>query len=116
MQPPIPPGNYSPPAYPVPATTSAWAVFSLIAAILAWLGVFGLGGIAAIISAYIAKNEIKNSGGRVSGNGMATAGLVMGWLNVVFACLMACLAILLLTALVAGPVFFIGILPSLSGQ
>jgi hypothetical protein len=58
-----PPGYYYPPPPYAPASTSGWAIFSLIAGILAWLGVFGLGGIVAIISGYIAKNEIKNSKG-----------------------------------------------------
>jgi hypothetical protein len=47
-----PPGYYRPPPYAL-ASTSGWAIFSLIAGILAWMG-----GMAAIISGYIAKNEI----------------------------------------------------------
>ena len=109
-----PPGYYSPPPPYAPASTSGWAIFSLIAGILAWLGVFGLGGIVAIISGYIAKNEIKNSAGRVGGNGMATTGLVLGWLNVAFTCLGVCLAILLFTGALALPVFLQGILPTVS--
>lgn len=58
-----PPGYYYPPPPYAPASTSGWAIFSLIAGIPAWLGVFGLRGIVAIISGYIAKNEIKNSKG-----------------------------------------------------
>jgi hypothetical protein len=38
---------------PVPLTTSGWSIFSLIAGILAWLGVFGLGGLAAVIAGHI---------------------------------------------------------------
>jgi hypothetical protein len=105
------PGYYSPPPA-VPASTSGWAIFSLIAGILAWLGVFGLGGIVAIISGYIAKNEIKNSAGRVAGNGMATTGLVLGWLNIAVACLGVCLFILFFSGVLALPVFLNGILPT----
>jgi len=101
-----PPGYYYPPPLPyAPASTSGWAIFSLIAGILAWLGVFGLGGVAAIISGYIAKNEINHSGGRVGGNGMATIGLVLGWLNIALACLGACVAIMLFTGVLAMPAF-----------
>jgi len=107
-----PPGYYYPPPSTAPVSTSGWAIFSLIAGILAWLGVFGLGGIAAIISGYIAKNEIKNSGGRIGGNGMATTGLVLGWLNIAFACLVVCLVILLFTGVLALPAFLNGIIPT----
>jgi len=111
---PPPSYNYPPPPAAV-GSTSGWAIFSLIAGILAWLGVFGLGGIAAIVSGYIAKNEIKNSGGRVGGNGMATWGLVLGWLNIAFACLGVCLAILLFTGALAAPAFLNGIIPTSPG-
>jgi len=106
-----PPTYYSPPPAP-PASTSGWAIFSLIAGILAWLGVFGLGGIVAIITGYIAKNEINNSAGRVGGNGMATTGLVLGWLNIAVACLAVCLFILFFTGVLALPVFLNGFLPT----
>ena len=107
-----PPGYYYPPPPSAPASTSGWAIFSLIAGILAWLGLFGLGGIAAIISGYIAKNEINNSAGRVGGNGMATIGLVLGWLNIALACVGACVAILLFTGALAMPAFLNGIFPN----
>jgi hypothetical protein len=109
-----PPGYYSPPPPYASASTSGWAILSLIAGILAWLGVFGLGGIVAIISGYIAKNEIKNSAGRVGGNGLATTGLVLGWLNIVFACLGVCLVVLLFTGVLATPIFLKGIFPTLT--
>jgi hypothetical protein len=52
-------------SYPVePVKTSSEAIISLIAAILAWLGLFGLGGIVAVIFGHIAKNQIRKSGGR----------------------------------------------------
>jgi hypothetical protein len=106
-----PPGYYYPPTPPPTPSTSGWAIFSLIAGILGWLGVFGLGGIAAIISGYIAKNEITNSGGRIGGNGMATTGLVLGWLNIALTCIGACLAILIFTGTLTLPFFLQGILP-----
>ena len=107
-----PPGNYYSPPPAAPTPTSGWAIFSLIAGILAWLGVFGLGGIAAIISGYIARNEIKNSAGRIGGNGMATTGLVLGWLNVAATCLCACLFILFFSGVLTLPFFLNGILPT----
>jgi hypothetical protein len=109
--PPPPPPQYPPPQqyyYQAPppqpgGSTSGWAVFSLISGILAWVGVFGLGGIAAVIAGSIAKNEIRNSGGRVGGDGMATAGLVLGWLNIALAVCSICFFILMMTGTVAAP-------------
>ena len=40
-----------------------------------------LGSIAAIITGHMAKSEIKKSAGMVTGNGMATAGLILGYID-----------------------------------
>ena len=59
------------------APTSGKALASLIT------GIFGLLffpiGIAAIILGHMSRSEIRNSNGRLKGDGMATAGLVMGY-------------------------------------
>ena len=47
------------------------------------------------------KNEIKNSRGQLSGDGMATAGLVLGYTNLILG-LCICLVVLLFPALLAG--------------
>jgi len=80
---------------PAPTRTSTWAIISLVGGILGWLGLFGLGGLVAIICGHVGKGEIKNSGGTVTGGGMATAGLVLGYLNVAFTILAVILAIVL---------------------
>jgi hypothetical protein len=90
---------------PVIAETSGWAIFSLIAGILGWLGVFGLGGLLAIIAGHIAKSQIRNSQGHVGGNGLATAGLVLGYLNIGLVVLGGCLAILVFGGLISMPIF-----------
>ena len=97
--------NTSYPQPPQVVETTGWAIFSLIAGILGWLGVFGLGGLAAIITGHIAKNEIKNSGGRKGGDGFATAGLVLGYLNVGLTVLGGCLAVLIFGGLISMPIF-----------
>jgi len=56
-------------------STSGWAIASLVCAIINL-------GILAIIFGYVGRNEIKNSGGRVSGDGLALAGLIIGWIEV----------------------------------
>jgi hypothetical protein len=94
--PPPPPAPPAPPAYPVPyaanypvATTNGLAVASLIAGFF-WLGWFG--SFLAVIFGHIALNQIKSSGGREQGSGLAVAGLVLGYMG---------LATLLLVILVA---------------
>ncbi|MCD4672051.1 MAG: DUF4190 domain-containing protein [Anaerolineaceae bacterium] len=87
--------------------TSSNAIISLICGILAWLGVFGLGGVLAVIFGHAAKKEIRTAMGRVSGDGMATAGLILGYLNIAMAIVGACLAILVITGAIAIPLFLI---------
>ncbi len=105
------PGGYGPPAKPItgsaatmamhamtidpktglprgekpPASTAA--VLALICGILLCLGPFT--GIAAIISGLVAKNAIRNSPQSVGGARMATAGIVLGALNLVLSVLLA---------------------------
>jgi hypothetical protein len=90
--------------YPYPVSTSGWAIFSLIAGLLAWLGVFGLGGLAAVIAGYVAKGQIRESGGRLAGDGLATAGLVLGWLNLAFAVFGLCLFVLMFAGIIGTPI------------
>jgi hypothetical protein len=87
-----PPQPYYPVAYvtPYPArTTNGLAVASLIAGFF-WLG--WLGSFLAVIFGHVALGQIKESGGRQEGNGLAIAGLVLGYMG---------LATLLLVVLVA---------------
>jgi hypothetical protein len=93
--------------YPTPVSTSTAAVVSLICAILSWIGVFGVGGILAVIFGHIAKGEIRKSNGAIGGNGMATIGLVLGYANIAIALLGICFFILMFTGLVALPVCMI---------
>ena len=94
-----------------PATeTNIWAIISLISGILGWLGVFGLGGLAAVICGHVAKNQIAHSAGRMTGDGFATAGLVLGYLNIALVMAGICLAMLVFAGVLSGaaicPFFF----------
>lgn len=91
--PPSPPGATPPaPVYPGgvyattprPQETSGLAIASLVLSIL-WLG--GLGALLAVIFAVQARKQIRQSGGAVGGNGLATAGLVIGIVGLVGAAL-----------------------------
>src|SRR5215813_13111757 len=70
-----PPQGYGYGGPPMAPATSGWAIASLICAIL---GV----SILAIIFGYVGRNEIKNSGGRLTGDGLALAGLIIGWIEI----------------------------------
>lgn len=87
--------------------TSSYATISLICGILAWLGVFGLGGVLAVIFGHIAKKEIHTAEEHISGDGMATAGLVLGYLNLAATVLGIVLAILVIAGAIALPLFMI---------
>ena len=95
---PIPPYRQEYPA----TETSGWAIFSLISGVLAWLGVFGLGGLAAVIAGHIAKSQIRASNGRVSGDGMATIGLVLGYVNIAITLIALCLFLLVFFGILSG--------------
>ncbi len=56
------------------------ALTSMILGIL-WL--YWIGSILALVFGYRARREIRDSNGSQSGDGMATAGIVLGWVGVV---------------------------------
>jgi hypothetical protein len=81
-QPPVPPpyGPYPPPyGYPYvpPRPTNGLAIAAMICGIV---GVCSPIGILALIFGNIAKRQIRESGEQ--GDGMATAGVVLGWIGV----------------------------------
>jgi hypothetical protein len=94
----------SSPQYP-PVETNIWAIISIISGVLGWLGVFGLGGLAAVISGHVAKSQIKVSSGRQTGDGLATIGLVLGYLNIALVLVGICLAILVTAGVISGAFF-----------
>ncbi len=82
--------------YPVSGEkTSTLAVVSLVAGIAAWLFLPILGGIAAIVTGHLARREINENPGQLTGSGLATAGLVLGYINVVLITIPCCVIIIL---------------------
>ncbi len=82
--------------------TNVTAVVSLVFGILSWLGLVGIGGIVAVIAGHIAKDQIRKSEGRQTGDGLATAGLVLGYSHIVVVVLGACLIFLILAGVITG--------------
>ncbi len=96
--------EYPPPySQQYPATeTNIWSIVSLISGILGWLGIFGLGGLVAVIAGHVAKSQIRASAGRMSGDGFATAGLILGYLNIALTIAGICLFVLITLGVISG--------------
>jgi len=91
----------SPSSNGAPAPTSTLSLTSLMMGILGWIFLPVVGGIIAVITGHLAKKEIRQSEGLLGGDGLATAGLVLGYANLVLG-LCGCLIILLIPTLFAG--------------
>ncbi|MEO7198651.1 MAG: DUF4190 domain-containing protein [Dokdonella sp.] len=80
--------------------TSSTAIASLVSGILAWIMLPVVGAIVAVICGHVARAEIRRMPpGSIEGDGMAVAGLVLGWLQLGLALLGV---LLLLTVLGAA--------------
>lgn len=66
-------------AYPVPQRTNGLAIASLVLGII-WL--YWVGSILALVFGYTARRQIDASEGWQTGRGLATAGIVLGWVGV----------------------------------
>ena len=66
---------------PMPRTSTT-AVLSLVFGILSWCVLPLVGAIVAIVTGHVARGEIRRAPpGTLEGDGMAVAGLVLGWTN-----------------------------------
>jgi hypothetical protein len=81
--------------FPPAPRTSTLAIISLIGGITGFSVLPFLGALVAVITGHMAQSEIKKSNGLVTGKGMATAGLIMGYLVLAGGICIACLAIIL---------------------
>jgi hypothetical protein len=68
------------------------ALISLISGILGLTFVPFIGSIIAVITGSMARKEIRESAGMLAGDGLATAGLVLGWIGVGLTVLGVCIA------------------------
>ncbi len=60
-------------------TTSPLAIVSMVFGILGWTLVPWIGSIVAVITGHLARGEIRRASGHLDGDGMAIAGLVLGY-------------------------------------
>jgi len=70
--------------------TSTSAIVSLIAGILGFAGFPIIGSIVAILMGYAARKETRSIPPKAAGDGMATAGIIMGWIQIVLAVVGIC--------------------------
>jgi hypothetical protein len=69
-------------AAPAVVPTSNMAIVSLAAGVLGLTLVPFIGSIVAVITGPMARNEIKESKGTLEGDGLALAGLILGWVGI----------------------------------
>lgn len=70
--------------------TNTLALISLIAGILGFTALPILGGIVALFTGYAARKETRAVPSKFSGDGLATAGIIMGWIQVGLAVIGVC--------------------------
>jgi hypothetical protein len=90
-------GQYPPPYPPSggwgPQSTNGLAVAALILGIVGWLAC-GVGSVLAIIFGFISHAQIRESQGRQRGSGMATTGIILGFVGVAFFALLIAISAL----------------------
>lgn len=92
--------------------TSSLAVISLFTGIASFGPLPLLGAVAAVITGMMAKNEIAQSAGRLTGEGMARWGLILGWVNIGLYVIGFCLVMLMVFGAISLPFCLI---PALNG-
>jgi len=93
----IPQQQYT--SIPTQPKDSTLAMLSLIFGIGAYFVLPFIGAIAAVILGHLGKSEIKKSGGMLKGNGMATWGLILGYVQIGLCVLSVCAIVVLLPIL-----------------
>ena len=71
----------------MPRQTSTLAIISLVSGLLGWTVLPFLGSIVAVICGHMARKEIRQQPDRLEGDGLAIAGLVLGYLSIAMAVL-----------------------------
>ena len=103
VAPPPPPPPPPPPIRTSTLQTSGMAIASVVMGVAGWTLLPLVGSILAIIFGNMARQEIRQRPDELAGDGLAVAGLVLGWLSVGVSILLLCLGGL-------GICFFFGIM------
>ena len=62
--------------------SSTLAIVSLVSALLGFTFLPVVGSIVALVTGYMARNETRSIPPKASGDGMATAGIILGWVQI----------------------------------
>ena len=89
-----------------PKRTSVWAVVSLIMGIANFVGFGFFGAVIALITGYVAKNEIRDGNDLIEGERLASAGVILGWIGLGLSALVICLLVALFVLGFAGTALF----------
>ncbi len=100
------------PSAPVYKQDSSLAIASLISGLVGWTFIPVLGAIAAVILGHLAKKEIRDSNGALSGDGMAIAGLILGYVQIGFVVLATICVLAFAFAVAAGITSSVGSYPT----
>lgn len=101
----------APPAPAASAPTSSTAIISLIAGVLGLTLFPLLGSIVAVITGVMARREIRETAGAIQGEGLATAGMVLGLVGLGLTVVGLCVA-----GAIFGIPFCIGLLAVAGGE
>lgn len=95
-----------PPGTPAQVPDSSTALISLIAGILGLTFLPVIGSIVALITGYNARREIRESSGTKGGEGMAQAGIILGWIGVGLTVIGVCITGVVLLVPICLATFF----------
>ncbi len=82
-------------------TTSPLAIISLVSGILGWVPLPIIASIVAIITGHMARAAIRRQPDQLDGDGLALAGLILGWSSVIVSLLFIAAVILFFGGLAA---------------
>ena len=80
-------------------------IVRLVSGIANFIGFPFWGAVAALVTGYAAKAEIQKSNGRVGGERLAKAGLILGWVGLGLGLLVICLSVLMFLGFFGGIAF-----------
>jgi len=76
--------------------TNTLAVVSLVTGIVGWVAMPVVASLAAIVTGHMARKQIRERHGTETGDGLALAGLVLGYLSLVFGIIGIVFAVLMI--------------------
>lgn len=83
--------------------SNTMAIVSLISGILGFVACGPIGAVVALITGYMAKGQFRENPGLYTGEGMATAGIILGWVNIALTCIgVICYVVIMVMGIGAG--------------